>query len=97
MCKRNSPIKKKQVRSVEERFPIFLFYFFNPAWDVEENLPKKNKVSMGYGIRKRNPPLPPTQQQQHGMCKRNSPDKNEASTGCVRETPEIKMKPARNV
>ena len=31
------------------------------------------------------------------MCKRNSPDKNEASTGCVRETPLIKMKPARDV
>ena len=24
------------------------------------------------------------------MCKRNTPDKNEAITGCVRETPEIK-------
>ena len=24
------------------------------------------------------------------MCKRNSPDKNEVSTGCVRETPQIK-------
>ena len=24
------------------------------------------------------------------MCKRNSLDKNEASTGCVRETPQIK-------
>ena len=24
------------------------------------------------------------------MCKRNSPDKNEAGTGCVRETPQIK-------
>ena len=31
------------------------------------------------------------------MCKRNSPDKNEASSGCVRETPEIKMKQARDV
>ncbi len=29
------------------------------------------------------------------MCKRNSPDKNEGSTGYVRETPEINMKPAR--
>ena len=29
------------------------------------------------------------------MCKRNSPETNEASTGCVRETPQIKMKPAR--
>ena len=28
------------------------------------------------------------------MCKRNSPDKNEASTGCVRETPQIKIKSA---
>ena len=31
------------------------------------------------------------------MCKRNSPDKNEASTGCVRETPHRKMKPAWDV
>ena len=31
------------------------------------------------------------------MCIRNSPDKNEASTGCVCETPHIKMKPARDV
>ena len=35
------------------------------------------------------------------MCKRNSPqkrkaDKNEASMGCVRETPEIKMMCKRN-
>ena len=28
------------------------------------------------------------------MCKRNSPDKNEGSTGCLRETPQIKIKPA---
>ena len=32
-----------------------------------------------------------------GMCKRNSPDKNKASTGCVRETPHIKIKPAMDV
>ena len=31
------------------------------------------------------------------MCKRNSPDKNEASTGCVIETPQIKMNPAQDV
>ena len=31
------------------------------------------------------------------MCKRNSPDKNERSTGCVRETPQIKMNAARDV
>ena len=31
------------------------------------------------------------------MSKRNSPDKNEASMGCVRETPQIKMKPAWDV
>ena len=26
------------------------------------------------------------------MCKRNSPHKNNVSMGCVRETPQIKMK-----
>ena len=26
------------------------------------------------------------------MCKTNSPDKNEASKGCVRETPQIKKR-----
>ena len=26
------------------------------------------------------------------MCKRTSPHKNETSTGCVRETPQIKRK-----
>ena len=31
------------------------------------------------------------------MCKRNSPSKNEANTGCVRETPRMKMKPAWDV
>ena len=31
------------------------------------------------------------------MYNRNSKDKNEASTGCVRETAQIKMKPARDV
>ena len=31
------------------------------------------------------------------MCNRNSPDKNKASTGCVGETPCIKINPARDV
>ena len=31
------------------------------------------------------------------MCKRNSQDKNEDSMGCVRETPKINGKPARDV
>ena len=31
------------------------------------------------------------------MCKRNSTDKWETSTGCVRETPQIKMKTAWDV
>ena len=31
------------------------------------------------------------------MCKRNSPDKNEGSLGCVRETPQRKMKAAWDV
>ena len=47
---------------------------------------------------------------QHGMCKRNSPHKKsqhgmytrlpaktDASVGYVRETPQIKIKPARDV
>ena len=34
---------------------------------------------------------------QNGIYKRNSPYKNEASTGCLRETPQIKMKPAWDV
>ena len=38
---------------------------------------------------------------QHGICKRNSPDKKkrkkEVSTGCGRETPPIKMNPAWDV
>ena len=29
------------------------------------------------------------------MCKTNYTDKSEATTGCVTETPQIKMKPAR--
>ena len=31
------------------------------------------------------------------MCKRNSPDKDKANTGCVTEYPHIKMKLARDV
>ena len=31
------------------------------------------------------------------MFKGNSPDKNEASTECVRETPQINMNPARDL
>ena len=31
---------------------------------------------------------------QHGMCKRNSPKKDQASVGCVRETPERKINKA---
>ena len=53
-----------------------------------------------------------TKRKQHGMCKRNSPhknedsmrrvretkqNKNEASAGCVRETPLIKLKVAHDV
>ena len=31
------------------------------------------------------------------MCKRNSPDKDKANTGCVTEYPHIKIKLARDV
>ena len=33
----------------------------------------------------------------HGVFKRNSPDKDETSTGCVRETPQIKRTPTWDV
>ena len=47
---------------------------------------------------KRNSPeLKKEEEKKHGMCKRNSSDKNEDRAGCVRETPQIKMKPARDV
>ena len=31
------------------------------------------------------------------MCRRNSPQKGKCSIGCVRETPQVKVKLARNV
>ena len=31
------------------------------------------------------------------MCKRTSAQKNEASTGCLRESPQVKIKPAGDV
>ena len=34
---------------------------------------------------------------QHGTFKRDSPNKNENSMGCVRETPHINIKPSRDV
>ena len=61
---------------------------------------------------KRNSPNKNKKTKQHGMCKRNSPHKkkvnmgcvrestqlkNEASTGCLIETPHRKMKPAQDV
>ena len=41
--------------------------------------------------------IPKEKSSKHGMCKRNSPDKKESSPGCVRETPQMKLKPARDV
>ena len=49
---------------------------------------KRNSADLKKEKRKRN---------QYGTCKRNSPDKNEGITGYVRETPQMKMKPARDV
>ena len=59
--------------------------------------PQIKKEKEKKGGRKKN-----EKKNEHGMCKRNSPDekrkeKNEASTGCVRKTPHIKMKAARDV
>ena len=39
----------------------------------------------------------PYKNSQHGMCARDCSHKTEASAGCVRETPQIKMKPAWEV
>ena len=33
----------------------------------------------------------------HGTCKRKSPHKIKANKGCVRETPQMKIKPTRDV
>ena len=33
----------------------------------------------------------------NGMCKRDSLQKSKSNMGCVRETPQIKLKPARYV
>ena len=46
---------------------------------------------------KRNSPDKKKKRNQHETCKRNSPQKNKASMGCVRETPQIEINPARDV
>ena len=46
---------------------------------------------------KRNSPDKNILKSKHGMSKRNTPHKNDASTGCVRETPHIQLKPAQDV
>ena len=67
-----------------------------------------NKKLNQYGMCKRNSPdkkkrrrkrkeKKKKKKSQHGMCKRNSPQKSKSKIGCVRETPQIKMKPARDV
>ena len=83
MCKRNSPDLKKRKKEASTGCvrETPQIKKIKPAWDVYEKLPTLK--------RKR--------ESQHGMCKRNSPDKNEANTGCVRETPQIKMKPSWDV
>ena len=96
MCKRNFPHKKGSMGRVRETPHIKM----KPAQDLSENLPrfkkkKKEEERSQHGMCKRN--SLDKKESQHGMCKRYSPNKNEASIGCVRETPHIKMKPARDV
>jgi len=38
-----------------------------------------------------------TKRSQYGMCKKNFPQKNKASMGCVNKTPHRKIKPAWDV
>ena len=58
---------------------------------------KKNKKRNQHGICKRNSPDKKRKKSMHWMCKRNSQNRNQDSTGCVRETPRINIKAARDV
>ena len=91
MCKRNSPQKSNASMGCVRETPQIEI---KPVRDVQEKLPAIKKKKK----KKKN---------EHGMCKRNSPDKNKAKTkflatlkkerkkasmGCVRETPHTKSK-----
>ena len=88
MCKRNSPHKngypdknKTSMRCVRETLHMKM----TPAWDMcKRNSPDKKE-------RKKKERKPAR------MFKRNSLHKNQDSTGCVRQTPRIKVKAARDV
>ena len=62
----------------------------------KRNFPDKKKKKEEK-TQKKNKNKNKTKTKQHGTCKRNSPHKNESSTGFVRETPQIKKKPAWDV
>ena len=66
---------------------------------VREKNKKETKKSSKHGMCNRNSPdkKKKKKKSQHGMCKRNSQHTNEASSGCVRGTLRIQMKPARDV
>ena len=64
----------------------------------KRNSPHKIEANKGCGREKNKKET--KKSSKHGMCNRNSPDKKKkkkASTGCVRETPNIQMKPAQDV
>ena len=82
MCKRNSPDKNKTSMGCPRETP---------------HIKERVKASMGCvretpQIKKRR-----RKKEEHGMCKRKSPQKNKASMGCVRESPHRKIKPAWDV
>ena len=80
MCKRNSPDKNEASNRCERETPQM-----KRIKKEKKKRRKEKKATMGCVTEnhKRN-------QSKHGMCKRNSPNKNKDSTGCVRETPQKK-------
>ena len=95
MCKRNSPHKNKASNGCVRETPKIKKQQLqnnNSMGCVRET--SHRKISQPWVVKEK---LPPEKQSRHGMCKRNSPHKNEASSGCVRETPRMKMTPAWDV
>ena len=84
MCKRNSPDKKLNKNE------HWMCSRYSPD---KKYLKNKQKTASTGSVRE----TPCIKIRQHGVCKRNSPHKNEAIMGCVREIPQIKMKLARDV
>ena len=62
----------------------------------KRNSPNKIKKITSTGCVRETPKIK-KKRSQHGICKRNSPDKNEGRSGYAREIPHIKTKSAMAV